>query len=102
MMTPKPENHICLHEDDFKQLAITVVKIDSKIDLLSTQVNGKIQKFTDHLDTAGKWRIALVGTILSLIVSGLGWAYAYGMLSQQVKVNTERWNRILEKHPVEV
>ena len=96
------DNHRCLHEEEFKQLAINVVQINSKIDILSTQVNGKIQKFTDHMDSAGKWRIALVGTVVSLILSGVGWAYAYGMLSKQVQINTQRWDRVLETHKVTI
>jgi cytochrome b subunit of formate dehydrogenase len=94
-MVAREPDHICVHEDDFKQMAITMVKIEGRLEKY-------LDRVTNYVESGKYWRATVVGLIISLVLSGVGWVMwglrlskDYGQLERQVTINTARWDRYL-------
>ena len=85
------EGHMKLM-DDISEIKTTVGRLDSR-------VNGSIDKIENHLASGQAWRFAIVGTMLTIALQVITFAYLWGCLTKQVTINTDRITQIEELHP---
>jgi hypothetical protein len=96
------EKHYCVHEDEFKQLAVDVTAIRGTLSNLDLRINGSLDKMKSHMEAGRLWRMTTAGLVVSFLLSGIVWVFYAGSLAKQVQVNTQRWDRLLEQHKIEI
>jgi hypothetical protein len=75
-------------------------KIDKTTSELSVRVNGSITDIEKHIQSGQAWRISIASIAAGWIISIITVAFVLGGMNNQITVNTERWNRLLERNPV--
>jgi hypothetical protein len=79
---------------------VLLATIDERQKSIVLLLEAKVKRFDDHVDTGKGFRAGLVGTACVLLLAIVSGGVAYGMMRNQVTTNTDRWNRLLEKHPI--
>lgn len=89
--------HECLHENEFKELAVSIVELKGDIKQMVARINGSLDKMQGHMDDARGWRMLTASIGATLIIACVGWTIwamsvsrTYGQLEKQVYVNTDR------------
>jgi hypothetical protein len=77
-----------------------VVRIDKTVSELNVRVNGSIDDIHSHIASGQTWRITIASIAAGWIVSIITLAFVLGGMNNQITINTDRWNRLLERNPV--
>jgi hypothetical protein len=95
--------HDCIHEDDFKKMAVEVAEIKGDVKLLNARINGSLEKIASHMEEGIWYRRLVIGTAVSLILSIMGGIYTASTISatlgrymERVDINTERWRKLID------
>jgi hypothetical protein len=65
-------------------------RIDKTTTELSARINGSIHDIEHHIASGQAWRIAIVGSIISIVIQVVSFAYLWGQASRQITINTGR------------
>jgi hypothetical protein len=85
--------------EDFIAIREDVAVTKERIINLDKRINGALDIVAKHIEEGSKYRLAIVGLSITLIVNIFCVAYWYGVMNKQVQVNTERLNELEETHP---
>ena len=95
--------HDCIHEDDFKKMAVEVAEIKGDVKLLNSRINGSLEKIASHMEEGVWYRRLVIGTAISLVLSIMGGIYTASSISatlgrymERVDINTERWSKLID------
>jgi hypothetical protein len=61
---------------------------------LDKRINGALDIVAKHIDAGSRWRFAIVGVAITLVVNIVIAAYWNGQMVRQIQVNTERLTRV--------
>lgn len=78
-------------------MVTNMTRIDAKLDSIEAKINEHFNVMKEHVEQGNKWRLAILGVIFAGIIQIVSFAYLFGTLNNQVNINTERWNRFIEK-----
>ena len=84
------EEHFCLHETEFKQLAVDVAEIKGNLKTLDIRINGSLEKINAFMESGKMWRMAILGMALTIV----GWVFLAGSAWKQIEINTNRLNKL--------
>lgn len=92
------QEDITNHKEWRKETTLTLSDIAVQVATLNERLKSKMETFDEHVKAGVAFRATLVGMCITLAITIGGSVYAYGRLSQQVDVNTGRWDRVLDQH----
>jgi hypothetical protein len=88
------------HCPEHEKLMETIHRIDKTVLEVSVRINGSIGDIEKHIESGQTWRIAISCIAGGWVISLITIAFFFGGIVNQVDINTSRWDRLLEKHPV--
>jgi hypothetical protein len=108
---PHPED--CLNQERFTKLekahadtADELKKINSTLIRIETTLSGKIVLYDKHIDDGEKFRNSVMLWLVTSVCGGLliagGFGIWVGRIDQQVKTNSDRWDRVLAKQSLKM
>ena len=74
-----------------------IARIETKLEDIDNKIARSIKPMEEHVAQGEKWRLAVIGIIFAGILQIVSFAYFWGMLYNQVQINTDRWTRVIEK-----
>lgn len=96
------QEDISNHKEWRKETTETLSDIAIQVATLNERLKSKMESFDEHVKAGTAFRATLVGLCVSLALTIGGSVFAYGRLSQQVDINTDRWDRLLGAQHIEV
>ena len=87
--------HCESHLDLVKSVAI----IETTIVNLDKRINGSLKSIEKHMDEGIRWRIAIVGVGVTLLVQFMGFIVVGTRFTKQIEVNTCRLDTLESLHP---
>jgi hypothetical protein len=76
------------------ELIATVSRIEERLIAVDKRINGSIDDITKHIEHGSKWRLAIVGLALGLILFTIKTIDAQARINQLVEINTEKWHQL--------
>ena len=106
---PHPED--CLNTDRFVKLekahsdtAEELKKINLTLMRIETTLTGKVLIYDRHVEDGDRFRNGIMFWLITSVCGGLliagGFGIWVGRIDQQVKINSERWDRLLAHQPI--
>ena len=68
----------------------------TNIEVMLATINERLKQFDKSIEVSRGFKTAIISVCATLFFSIMTGVYAYGTLAQQVKVNTDRWDRLLK------
>lgn len=82
----------CKFEDKIMDFVKDIAEIKATVNALDKRINGAMDGIATHIEHGNKWRLAIVGSILAVIIHALLFAYMCGRLVEKVNRNFDAIN----------
>ena len=75
----------CKYEEKIFKFAENISSIRTNVDSLRREINGTLRAMEAHINQGTRWRIAIFGVCVTVVVNTVIFAYCYGSLSETVQ-----------------
>lgn len=82
----------------FTRMAISLARIEECIISMRNEGQRTIREMEKHIEQGEGWRKAIIGIIFAGIVQVVVFGMMWGKLSNQVEINTHRWDILMEEN----
>ena len=79
---------------DGTEIRERLARIEEKVIAIDKRINGSIDDIKTHIEHGIRWRLAIAGVAVSLLLSIMSGVYAYGKLCGLVEDNTQEIARL--------
>jgi hypothetical protein len=90
------------HCEEHNEFIAMLHRIDKNVVALDAKVDNALGIVNGHVTSGGVWRVTIATIGAGWLISIVVLAFYLGGIDMQVKVNTNRWDRLLERNPVVV
>ncbi len=96
------EDDVLNHKVWRNETSTQLSNIEISLATLNERLKSKMEGFEEHVKAGTAFRGTVIGIALTLALSIFSAVFAYGGLANQVKTNTERWDRVLAETHVDL
>ena len=82
------------------EISNTLARIEERLIAMDVRINGTIDDIKTHIGNSRPRNIAIGVTLVTVFIFIFNLAVSSGESRNQIKINTERWDRLLEKNPI--
>jgi hypothetical protein len=85
------------YSDGHQELRDTMIRVEERIIAMDKRVNGTVDEIKIHIENSRPRNIAIAGVAISIFVWLFNIAIEMGANKKQIEINTQRWERTINK-----
>lgn len=78
---------------NYPQIIERLARIEERQIAIDDRINGSIDAIKEHIDHGHRWRTAIIGIFVAIIIQVVTFAYVYGNLAKTVSINERTLER---------